>query len=111
MDVLDRDEQRLAVRRSLHQLGDDALLALRSDRRIHRFMKTPLAASGCGTFEQIAQIDAVVCRAEPQLTHGRLDRTFDNVGRRVGSDADDPASTVRTAPWPRSVPKSRTKPE
>jgi hypothetical protein len=82
MDVLDPDEQRLAISRRLHQFGDDALLALGPGRRIHRFVQSARRLL-LGNLEQIAQIERVI-GMQPQLPHGRLDRAFDNVGRRAG---------------------------
>jgi hypothetical protein len=88
MDVLDRDQQRLAIGRSLHQFDDDALLALRPGRRIHRFVQSARRLR-LGNLEQIAQIELVI-GVQHQLPHGRLDRTFDNVGRRARAQADKP---------------------
>ena len=88
MDVLDRDEQRLAVGRSLHQFDDDALLALRPGRRIHRFVQSARRLR-LGNLKQIAQIERVI-GVQHQLPHGRLDRALDNVGRRARTQADKP---------------------
>jgi len=88
MDVLDRDEQRSAIRRSFHQLGDDALLAERPGRRIHCLID-PARRLRLRNLEQIAQIKRIV-GLQPHFPHGRIDRAFDNVGRRLGFQADKP---------------------
>ena len=109
MDVLDRDEQRLAVRRSLHQLRDDAFLALRPGRRIHRFIDAArrLPAAGPRADRANRGHRPVAARNSRRVASIALSTASD--GAR-GSTPISPATTVRTAPWPRSVPKSRTKP-
>ena len=110
MDVLHRDEQRLAIRRSLNQLGDDTLLALRPGRRIHCFIE-PAGRLRLRNLEQIAQVERIVglrasAPAKPYRLRLRQGRT-----KPADPKPMSPATTVRTAPCPRSVPKSRTKPE
>ena len=88
VDILDRDEQGLAVRRSLHQFGNDALLSLRPGRRIHRLIDSA-SRFRLRNLEQIAQIERAV-GGEPQLSHGGFDRALYDVGRRLCPQADKP---------------------
>jgi len=87
MDVLHCDEQRLAICRSLHQLGDDTLLALRPGRRIHCFIE-PARRLRLRNLEEIAQVERIV-GLQSQLFQNRIDCAFDKAGRRLGSQADE----------------------
>ncbi len=93
---------------ALTSVRDDALLALRPGRRIHRFINAARRVR-LRDLEQIAQIKGVVrlqCSSCWALSIAVSTASADSRDPRPRR----PATIVRTAPWPRSVPKSRTRP-